>query len=56
MLAMVIEVVGLLAVGLIAVIRRQYLWLFALCWTLVALAPYVAFVFRGRRFTAPPNS
>jgi hypothetical protein len=39
-LALALELVALLAVSAIAVARRRYLWLFALAWTVVAVAPY----------------
>ena len=38
--ALTLELVGLVALGGLALARRRYLWLFAAGWTLVAAAPY----------------
>jgi hypothetical protein len=38
--ALALELVILLAVSSVAVVRRRYLWLFALAWTVVAATPY----------------
>jgi hypothetical protein len=38
--ALALELVILLALSSVAVVRRRYLWLFALAWTVVAAAPY----------------
>jgi hypothetical protein len=38
--ALALELIALLAVAGVALVRRQYLWLFALGWTVVASAPY----------------
>jgi hypothetical protein len=39
---MTLEVIGICATAVIALIRKRYVWLFALFWTLVGLAPYAA--------------
>ena len=38
---MMVEFVSLVFFGVIALIRRRYIWFFALFWTLIAIAPYV---------------
>jgi hypothetical protein len=38
---MVLEIPVLLAIGTLAIIRKRYLWLFAILWIMVAALPYV---------------
>lgn len=43
-LLMATEACLLVALAAMAILRKQYLWLFALLWTFLAVAPYVAIV------------